>query len=110
LKKFSGNAQHRRRNHILHHGTILYDFDLSLIEKYLPLPPQIPDYRRGRRHIEFVTNIAKRPEDIKQSIKGVFPVTESVNFLNEREDLILEKLLWEKHYAVGIPDDRESRV
>ena len=38
LRKFSGNAQHRGRKFIMHHGTILYDFDLALIEKYLCMP------------------------------------------------------------------------
>ncbi|MDO8580218.1 MAG: lipoate--protein ligase family protein, partial [Candidatus Omnitrophota bacterium] len=32
-KKFSGNAQKRAKHFILHHGTILYAFDLNLIER-----------------------------------------------------------------------------
>ena len=31
-KKFSGNAQARRRKYFLHHGTILYGFSVPLIE------------------------------------------------------------------------------
>src|SRR5262249_19628800 len=34
-RKFSGNAQQRKRTHLLHHGTLLYDFDLELIGRYL---------------------------------------------------------------------------
>src|SRR5262249_30757140 len=30
-RKFSGNAQQRKRDFLLHHGTLLYDFDLPLI-------------------------------------------------------------------------------
>jgi lipoate---protein ligase len=56
-KKFSGNAQRRGRTHILHHGTILYGFDLSLIARYLPLPPKMPDYRCARSHNDFITNV-----------------------------------------------------
>lgn len=56
-RKFSGNAQQRKRHHLLHHGTILYGFDLTRVERYLTLPPRRPDYRASREHGEFVTNI-----------------------------------------------------
>ncbi|MBF0123141.1 MAG: lipoate--protein ligase family protein [Candidatus Omnitrophica bacterium] len=71
-KKFSGNAQRRGRSFILHHGTILYDFDLSLISKYLKIPQKMPDYRARRTHADFVTNIYRRPEDIKRVIQKSF--------------------------------------
>src|SRR5579872_1125994 len=41
-RKFSGNAQQRKRNHLLHHGTILHAFDLPLIGRYLRPPPRQP--------------------------------------------------------------------
>ena len=56
-KKFSGNAQRRGRSYILHHGTILYGFDLSLAVRYLKLPPSMPDYRQARPHVDFITNV-----------------------------------------------------
>ena len=56
-RKFSGNAQRRKREYVLHHGTILYDFDLSLISTYLRQPRDVPAYRKGRRHHDFVANI-----------------------------------------------------
>lgn len=37
-KKFSGNAQYRKRNRVMHHGTILYDSDLSVLGKALVVP------------------------------------------------------------------------
>jgi len=55
--KFSGNAQKRGRKFILHHGTILYDFDLPLISKLLAMPKDIPEYRKARSHEKFATNI-----------------------------------------------------
>ncbi|MFA5260082.1 MAG: lipoate--protein ligase family protein [Candidatus Omnitrophota bacterium] len=63
--KFSGNAQKRGRRFILHHGTFLYDFPLGLISKYLRVPEDVPDYRQGRAHQEFVTNLAVSRELIK---------------------------------------------
>lgn len=56
-KKFSGNAQRRSRDSILFHGTILYDFDLKLISKYLAHPSKEPDYRLSRDHSNFLTNL-----------------------------------------------------
>lgn len=52
--KVSGNAQRRLRRSLLHHGTLLYDFDLTLIERVLRPPPRQPEYRRERPHREFL--------------------------------------------------------
>lgn len=73
-RKFSGNAQHRGRRFILHHGTMLYDFDLTLLERYLKIPRDVPAYRRGRPHGEFVANIGVPPEKIKQAFQEKFSV------------------------------------
>lgn len=56
-RKFSGNAQRRGRIFLLHHGTILYNFDLSLIARYLKMPARMPEYRKNRPHADFVANI-----------------------------------------------------
>jgi lipoate-protein ligase A len=56
-RKFSGNAQRRKRRYLLFHGTLLLDFDLSLVEKVLRLPDVRPDYRADRPHTDFLTNL-----------------------------------------------------
>ncbi|NTV28541.1 MAG: lipoate--protein ligase family protein [Candidatus Omnitrophica bacterium] len=71
-RKFSGNAQRRGRDFILHHGTILYGFDLGLVPRYLKQPVLMPEYRRGRIHADFVTNIPVLPEEAKRSIAQEF--------------------------------------
>jgi lipoate-protein ligase A len=55
--KVSGNAQRRGRRALLHHGTVLYDFDASLATRYLREPSRQPAYRERRRHEEFLRNI-----------------------------------------------------
>ncbi|HYO25690.1 MAG TPA: lipoate--protein ligase family protein [Lacipirellulaceae bacterium] len=61
-RKFSGNSLRVRRNHLLYHGTILYDFPLADIGRWLGRPQRQPSYRQGRDHGEFVTNLpAARP-------------------------------------------------
>ena len=64
--KFSGNAQQRKRNSFLHHGTLLYGFDLSLIAKYLNAPERQPQYRANRPHTEFVRNLPCDGESLKR--------------------------------------------
>jgi lipoate-protein ligase A len=64
LRKFSGNAQRRRRRALVFHGTILYAFDLPLIEALLRFPSAQPDYRAGRGHTYFVQNVSASRENI----------------------------------------------
>jgi lipoate-protein ligase A len=71
-KKFSGNAQRRGKNYILHHGTVLYNFDLSLISRYLNMPRDIPEYRKHRPHTDFVTNIPIDPRVFKDHLARIF--------------------------------------
>jgi len=66
--KVSGNAQQRKRNFLLHHGTILYRFDLELIGRYLRQPARQPDYRRDRSHGEFVVNLPAGGNELGQRL------------------------------------------
>ena len=45
--KVSGNSVRVKRNWLLYHGTLLYNFPIDLIEACLPIPPRQPDYRAG---------------------------------------------------------------
>ena len=67
--KFSGNAQRRRRHALVFHGTILYGFDLSLIDALLKFPSAQPEYRASRSHSEFVRNISAAPAQVKQALQ-----------------------------------------
>jgi len=64
-RKFSGNAQRRRRRFLLFHGTFLLDFPIPLMEEILPYPPRTPRYRRRRRHGTFLTNLRQPAARIK---------------------------------------------
>lgn len=55
--KFSGNAQKRGRDFLLHHGTLLYAFDLAAMPIYLRQPVRQPAYRGDRPHGDFVRNL-----------------------------------------------------
>ena len=70
--KFSGNALRCRREHLLYHGTLLYDFPLELIAACLKMPPRMPDYRAARSHTRFVTNLPLTSGQLKRALKEVW--------------------------------------
>lgn len=78
-KKFSGNAQRRKRNSVLFHGTFLLDFDLKLIQKFLGTPPKQPEYRSARSHLDFVTNIAVSREELKHALIQTWNAQEHIS-------------------------------
>ncbi len=92
-RKFSGNAQRRRRTHLLFHGTLLLDFDLTLVEKYLQPPSRQPDYRQGRPHGEFIANLPLTAAQVKRALAatwhacsapGAWPAAQMQLLMNER--------------------------
>ena len=71
-RKFSGNAQRRRRTHLLFHGTLLLGFDLALVAKYLPPPSREPDYRQARPHGEFIANLPLPARAVKAALAAAW--------------------------------------
>jgi lipoate-protein ligase A len=71
-RKVSGNAQRRTRGWLLHHGTILHELDVSVMERVLLEPKRRPAHREGRTHREFLTTIDLHPDQLKQRITSVF--------------------------------------
>lgn len=72
LVKFSGNAQRRRKDYLLAHGTILRDFDLPLIDATLAIPKRQPNYRANRPHREFLINTRLRRPPIVQILRNAW--------------------------------------
>lgn len=91
--KISGNSQKRAKRHILHHGTILYDFGIDLMERYLNIPREIPEYRKGRHHCEFVSNIFRSAEDIKKVLSQAFQAKGGASAISESEKRCLGNFL-----------------
>lgn len=84
-RKICGTAQRWLKKSVMLHGTLLVDFDISLLEKYLKHPPKEPDYRLNRKHADFCVNLSE--------IYGAKKTTENIALLiNEsvREDLGFE--------------------
>ena len=72
LRKFSGSAQRRLRNHFLVHATILYDFPLHLVPRYTALPRRQPPYRGQRTHEDFLTNLPLAREKLVEAVTGAW--------------------------------------
>ncbi len=70
--KYSGNAQQRKRDHLLHHGTILHSFDLASVGRYLKQPPRQPEYRAGRPHDGFVRNVGISADALRAALALAF--------------------------------------
>lgn len=96
-KKISGNAQKRSKKFILHHGTLLHQFDLKKIEEYLTMPKDIPEYRQNRSHLDFVANLSISAEDLKKEIAKTFQVSRKADTLSKEETACLR-------YFLKLPD------
>jgi lipoate-protein ligase A len=71
-RKFSGNSLRCKRDHLLYHGTLLYNFDLKLVSCLLRMPPRQPAYRGHRSHADFLTNIPVTIAELRGALFASF--------------------------------------
>jgi lipoate-protein ligase A len=71
-RKFSGNAQQRKRRFLLHHGTLLYAFDFNQVGRYLRQPLRQPEYRAGRDHAAFLRNLDSPVDEIERRLRAAW--------------------------------------
>ncbi|OYW18311.1 MAG: hypothetical protein B7Z55_10845 [Planctomycetales bacterium 12-60-4] len=57
---------------LLHHGTVLYEFDLDRIGRYLRFPSRVPDYRAERGHLEFVRRLDMSRAEIVARLRAAW--------------------------------------
>jgi len=74
--KFSGNAQRRRKQFLLFHGTFLLDFDFRLMSDFLPMPSRQPAYRQNRTHESFLTNLPIPAISVKSALRACWNASE----------------------------------
>jgi lipoate-protein ligase A len=91
-RKFSGNAQQRKRVHLLHQGTLLYDFDLHRVGRYLRMPPRRPAYRGRREHSTFLTNVPLDAAALKSHFRDAWAAdTNAPHVPEERVHQLVEE-------------------
>ena len=92
--KVAGNSQRRRKHFLLFHGTLLLNCDLKLISELLRMPSHQPDYRDGRAHGEFVTNLDLAVAAVKEAFAREWNAKGQAGALPVKE---IEKLAREKY-------------
>jgi lipoate---protein ligase len=105
-KKFSGNAQLRRKRHILQHGTILLELDPELMYSALKAPYNVSKSRMVRSVYSKCTGIKEHLEsyneqDFQSSLKKGFETTLKItsmeNYFTEHELRLAKKLVYTKY-------------
>lgn len=97
--KCSGNAQRRKRNACLHHGSLLYQVSMEAMERYLPEPGDRPEYRGARVHKEFVRPVSVTPALLADALRRVFCPAASPSQLSAAEEQEVSQLAREKYSA-----------
>ncbi len=97
--KISGNAQKRRKQAMLHHGTLLYDFDISLAEQCLRHPADRPSYRGNRTHRAFVTNIGMGRSVLTEAVIEAFDLMGPLDNAPASDEMELVWRLVREKYA-----------
>ncbi|NLH71898.1 MAG: lipoate--protein ligase family protein [Verrucomicrobia bacterium] len=93
-RKVSGNAQRRRANAVLFHGTFLLNAPVELMGKYLRMPSRSPAYRDGRPHEEFVANLGIDCEVLKAEISRLWKADQRAN---QWPEVAVERLVRTKY-------------
>jgi len=75
-RKFSGNSLRVKRDTLLYHGTLLYDFPLPLVELCLATPPRQPGYRGGRSHGAFIANLPVSGAELRRVLVSAWSAAE----------------------------------
>ncbi len=71
-RKCSGNAQRRYKEVLLFHGVFLLEAPIHWMERYLRFPSRVPEYRQGRRHKDFVTNLQVSAETVMAALRDAW--------------------------------------
>jgi lipoate-protein ligase A len=92
--KFSGNSQQRKRSYLLHHGTLLYNFDLERVGHYLHVPNRQPEYRQNRDHAAFLINLPTTATELTHRLRTRWAAQQ---VMNEWPAHLVRKLTAEKY-------------
>jgi lipoate-protein ligase A len=71
-RKVSGNRLRCQRTHLLYHGTLLYGMELAPLVRHLRMPPREPDYRAGRGHEAFLSQLPVTRNELALAVKDTF--------------------------------------
>ena len=75
-KKFSGNAQYAKKNRVMHHGTILYDSDLTVVGRALAVS-------KDKIESKGLKSVRSRVTNVKDFMREEIPVELFMEALRE---------------------------
>jgi lipoate-protein ligase A len=67
-RKCAGSAQRRLKHWFMVHCSILYQFPIERIVRYLEVPRKQPSYRQGRTHQDFLSNLELSRQALVEAI------------------------------------------
>jgi lipoate-protein ligase A len=95
-RKFGGSAQRRLKSWFMVHCSILYDFPIERIVRYLKMPRRQPEYRAGRSHGHFLLNLALSREKLANALQNTLSSGPSPLPAPFLQTPLLQSLLTEK--------------
>ncbi|NMA61347.1 MAG: lipoate--protein ligase [Firmicutes bacterium] len=78
-KKFSGNAQYWSKDRLLHHGTILFNSDLSVVQEALQVRPE--------------KLVSKGVKSVRSRVTNIYPYLETPLEIEEFKKILLRYML-----------------
>lgn len=63
-KKILGSSMFRKPGFLFYHAVLNVSENIEIIDKYLKHPKREPDYRKGRKHTDFVSSIKEQGYNI----------------------------------------------
>ncbi|MDB6059773.1 MAG: biotin/lipoate protein ligase, partial [Verrucomicrobiales bacterium] len=73
------------------HGTFLLNFNLELVSELVRSPSKEPDYRAGRPHGTFITNLHVDAAAIKSALQKAWGADQKLSAIPNITKLVLEK-------------------
>jgi len=58
-RKIAGACMERKKDFVYYSASLLFEPDITLMDRYLKHPPREPKYREGRSHFEFVVQVCE---------------------------------------------------
>ena len=84
MEKFSGNAQHYANNRLLHHGTILFNSDLAVVQEAL--------------NVKIDKLKSKGVKSVRSRVTNVYPYLKEKITIEEFKDTLLKFILNDENY------------
>ncbi len=84
-KKFSGNAQYWSKDRLLHHGTILFNSDLNVVQAALRVKPE--------------KLVSKGLKSVRSRVTNIYPYLKEPLSVEEFKQILLKHLLQERGHA-----------